>query len=355
MTVALTAKGRALRKHALAVGCRIGAPFGLRPAEVQQLKGMLRELAQRLGTQGPAAETGVPVRDGVRRSSGWGRPRSLRRSVFATPMILENKNALIYGAGPSLGGAVARALASAGARVFLTSLDLAKARAVADAINSAGGRAEAAAVDALDEEAVNRHAAAVVEKTGTLDLSFNLISLRDVQDTPLIAMSCADFVRPVEIAMRTHFLTATAAGRIMSRQGSGVILTLTATPGGIGYPMVGGFGPACRAIEAFSQNLAAELGPRGVRVVNIRSAGSPDSRPFRDALAQGGPEVAGFLEKLEDDTMLKALPSMEDIAHAAVFLASPLAGKITGTTIDVTAGTTGALNYKVSRIPFVKE
>jgi 3-oxoacyl-[acyl-carrier protein] reductase len=269
-------------------------------------------------------------------------------------MNLQNKNAVIYGVGESLGGAVARALAAAGARVFCTARDPRKAQTVADAILAAGGRAEAAQVDALDEEAVNRHADAVVEKAGTLDVSFNLIDMQDVQDIPLIEMRCADFVQPVNIAMRTQFLTATAAGRIMSRQGSGVILTLTATPGGIGYARVGGFGPACCAIEGFSRNLAAELGASGVRVVNIRSAGSPDSRPFREALAQGGPEVAGFLEKLKEDTMLKALPLMEDIANTAIFLASPLAGKITGVTIDVTAGTTSALNYKVPSIAFVK-
>lgn len=269
-------------------------------------------------------------------------------------MNLHNKNAVIYGVSESLGGAVARALARAGATVFLTARDLKKAQSVADSIQASGGRAEAAEVDALDAAAVNRHATAVVEKAGSLDVSFNLIDICDVQDIPLIDMTCEDFVQPVNIAMRTQFLTATAAGRIMSRQGSGVILTLTATPGGIGYARVGGFGPACCAIEGFSKNLAAELGVRGVRVINIRSAGSPDSRPFLQALAQGGPEVAGFFEKLKEDTMLKALPLMEDIANTAVFLASRMAGKITGVTIDVTAGTTSALNYKVPSIPFVK-
>jgi NAD(P)-dependent dehydrogenase (short-subunit alcohol dehydrogenase family) len=161
-------------------------------------------------------------------------------------------------------------------------------------------------------------------------------------------------IRHVDAAMLTHFLTATAAGRIMSRQRSGVVLTLTATPGGIGYPMVGGFGPACCAIEAFSRNLAAELGPHGVRVVNIRSAGSPDSQPFREAAAQGGEEVKEFFARLKNDTMLKEMPLMKDIANAAVFLASDLAGKITGVTLDVTAGTTGALNYKMPTIAFVE-
>ncbi|MCF7220734.1 SDR family oxidoreductase [Marilutibacter chinensis] len=67
-----------------------------------------------------------------------------------------------------------------------------------------------------------------------------------------------------------------------------MILSLTATPGGIGYPNVGGFGPACCAIESFSCDLASELGPHGVRVTNIRYAGSPDSRVFREAVEQSG-------------------------------------------------------------------
>jgi NAD(P)-dependent dehydrogenase (short-subunit alcohol dehydrogenase family) len=154
--------------------------------------------------------------------------------------------------------------------------------------------------------------------------------------------------------MRTQFLTTTAAARLMSRQRSGTILSLTATPGGIGYPLVGGFGPACAAIEALATNLAAELGPHGIRVVNIRSAGSPDSRPFREAIAEGDEESLEFFERLKDDTMLKELPLMRDIANTAVFLASDLAAKITGVTVDVTAGTTSALNYKAPPVAFAE-
>ncbi len=269
-------------------------------------------------------------------------------------MTLKNKNAVIYGAGDSLAGAVGRALAEAGARVFLTARRLASARKIAGEITAAGGHAEAEEVDALDERAVNDHAEEVARAAGSLDISFNLINLADKQDVPLVKMTAEDFVRPVQTAMLTHFLTATAAGRIMAKQRSGVILTLTATPGGIGYPLVGGFGPACCAIEALSTNLAAELGPLGVRVVNIRSAGSPDSRPFREAIAHDPDAARVFLDKMKADTMLKDLPSMKEIANAAVFLASDLAGKITGVTLDVTAGTTSALNYKAPPIAFVE-
>ncbi|HMJ15643.1 MAG TPA: SDR family oxidoreductase [Polyangiaceae bacterium] len=270
-------------------------------------------------------------------------------------MLLKGKTTVIYGVGDSLGGAVAKAFAAAGARVFLTARRREKAEKVAREIAQAGGQAEVDAVDALVAREVDEHAARVVASAGTLDISFNLINIKDRQNTPLVEMEAADFVRPVETAMLTQFLTCTAAGRIMAKQRSGVILSLTATPGGIGYSRVGGFGPACCAIEAFSTNLAAELGPRGVRVVNLRSAGSPDSRPFREAVDRGGEKAKQFLEKIEADTMLKKLPMMSDIANAAVFLASDLAGKITGVTLDVTAGTTSALNYKEPSIAFIEK
>ena len=160
-------------------------------------------------------------------------------------------------------------------------------------------------------------------------------------------MSAEDFVRPVTIAMQTQFLTSVAAAKIMATQKSGIILTLTATPGGIGYPNTGGFSIACSAIETFAKNLAGEIGIYGIRVVNIRSAGSPDSKVFQDAINNNPKEMEKILAGMQADTMLKKLPLMNDIANVATFLSSDLAGKITGVTIDVTCGTTAGLNYRV--------
>ena len=268
--------------------------------------------------------------------------------------MLHNTNAIVYGAAGSLGSAVSRALAREGAMVFVTGRMLDAVNTVAAEIVSAGGKAKPVQVDALDEKAVNDCVNDVVREVGTLDVSFNAISLKDRQDLPLIEMTLADFVRPVTIAMETQFITATAAARVMVKQRSGVILSLTATPGGIGYANVGGFGPACCAIEGFSRDLGAELGLYGVRVVNIRSAGSPDSRVFKEAIEQGGERVAAFVKKMTDDTMLKELPSTADIANIAVFLASNMASKITGVTVDATCGTTSALNYKLTPIAFLQ-
>jgi hypothetical protein len=151
--------------------------------------------------------------------------------------------------------------------------------------------------------------------------------------------------------MQTRFLP-TAARRIMKKKDRGVILSLTATPGGISYAMVGGFGPTCCAIESFQ-----ESGRRVGRVWcpngQCPSAGSPDSRPFIDALEKSCEDAQNFIWKITDDTMLKQLPLMADIANAAVFLSSSMADKITGVTIDLSVGTTNGLNYKLAKPAFI--
>lgn len=210
--------------------------------------------------------------------------------------MLTTKNVVIYGVADSLGGAVARAMAKAGANMFLTGHELADVQKVADEIVAAGGKAVAASVNALDEQAVENHLEGMEQMAGSIDVSFNLIGMQDVQNTALADMKLSDFMSPLVTGPKTQFITTTAAARYMKKQGSGVILSLTATPGGIGYPLVGGFGPACCAIEGYSRDLAIELGPFGIRVVNIRSAGSPDSRPFREAMTADAAATNKFLK-----------------------------------------------------------
>jgi NAD(P)-dependent dehydrogenase (short-subunit alcohol dehydrogenase family) len=262
--------------------------------------------------------------------------------------MLQNKNAIIYGAGGSLGGAVAKALATNGAKVFLTGRTIDSLQKVANDILATGGSAEVAQVDALNEQAINSHLDKVIQQAGTVDISFNATATKVVQNIPLTNMSAEDFINPITLMMQTRFLTAIAAGKVMMKQGSGVILSLTATPGGIGYPYTGGFAPACTAIETLSQNLASELGVYGVRVVNMRSGGSPDSRVFKEAIDHDPRGMELVLQKMKADTMLKEMPLMADIANCAVFLCSDMARRITGVTVDITCGTTAGLNYRVT-------
>jgi 3-oxoacyl-[acyl-carrier protein] reductase len=247
-------------------------------------------------------------------------------------VLLEDRNAVIYGGGGSIGGAVARAFAREGARVFLAGRTLARLERVAEELRSAGGVAETARVDALDENAVDAHADAVAAAAGGIDISFNLISHGDVQGTPLAEMELDDFTRPVFTAVRTTFLTSRAAARHMIRQGSGVILAF----GGEGDPMrghyLGGLQVAFHAVEAMRRQLASELGPHGVRVVTLRTGGVPESVPEgfdgREAIAEG----------IEQMTMLGRAATLEDVGNVAAFVASDRARTMTAATVNVSAG-----------------
>jgi 3-oxoacyl-[acyl-carrier protein] reductase len=255
-------------------------------------------------------------------------------------MLLANKKAVIYGGSGAIGGAVARAFAREGANVFLASRSLSKLEAVAEDIRVAGGVAETAQVDALDEQAVEKHAGEVAKKAGSIDVSFNAIGIEDIQGTPLIEMSLSDFSRPIIIATRTQFLTAKAVAPHMIKEGSGVIMMITATPSRIGWPLVGGFGTACAALESLSRQLAAELGTHGVRVICLRSAGSPESIPDTlDAFAAGkGVTRDEFIASLKEMTLLKRLPSLADVGNVAAFMASDYAGSMTGTVVNMSCG-----------------
>ena len=153
--------------------------------------------------------------------------------------MLQNKNAVIFAAGGSLGSAIAKAFAAAGATVFLSGRTIAPVQKVAAEILASDGKAYVAQVDAMDEAAVNGYVSKVMELTGAIDICFNLIDLQVVQNMPLADMTLGDFVRPSAIAMQSHFITDIAVARVMMKQASGVILSLTATPGGIGNGYAG--------------------------------------------------------------------------------------------------------------------
>lgn len=255
-------------------------------------------------------------------------------------MLLEDKNAVIYGAGGAIGGAVARAFARERAKVFLTGRTLAKVEAVAEEISATGGVAEAAEVDALDERAVEEHVEAVAEKAGGIDVSFNAIGVDHVQLTPLVEMSPEDFIRPVTGYTTTHLLTARAAARRMVEKGSGVILTLSSSAVRAYVPgvYVGGFGVACVAIEALTKQLAGELGQQGIRVVCLRPEGIPESWEGVSTEDWSAPpeEVEAALK---DRSLLGRVTTLADVGNAAVFLASDRAGATTGTVANLTSGT----------------
>jgi 3-oxoacyl-[acyl-carrier protein] reductase len=247
-------------------------------------------------------------------------------------MLLEGKNAVIYGGGGSIGGAVGRAFGREGARVFLAGRTRSKLEAVAEDIRAAGGQAETAQVDALDERAVDEHADTVAARAGSLDISFNVIAHPAVHGTPMAEMAWDDFGDSIVTAVHTTFLTTRAAARHMSRQGSGVILVF----GGSGPPMrdyyIGGTQVAFEALECMRRQLATELGPSGVRVVTLRTGGVPESLPEsfegREAIVEG----------MVEPTMLGRAATLDDVGHVAAFVASDRARTMTAATANISCG-----------------
>jgi enoyl-[acyl-carrier-protein] reductase (NADH) len=136
------------------------------------------------------------------------------------------------------------------------------------------------------------------------------------------------------------FNTARAAARLMAEQGSGVILSLTSGSARGSHPMMGGTGPADAATEAFLRYLAAEIGPRGVRVAGIYTAGVAGTLT-QEKLAEVSADVPDLEivdRMLTSLTMLKRRPQLDDVAGTAAFLASDHASGITATIVNVTCG-----------------
>jgi NAD(P)-dependent dehydrogenase (short-subunit alcohol dehydrogenase family) len=258
-------------------------------------------------------------------------------------MMLKDKVAVIYGAGGALGGAVARAFAREGATLFLTGRHRAPVEAVAKEVNSAGGSAEAAEVDALDEQAVDRHLQSVTDKAGRVDISFNAIGIPNPKvRLPLVELDVEQFSLPIATYTRSYFLTARLAARRMVANQSGVIMTVTSIPSRTGIPLVGGGGPAMSAVEQITRNLSAELAPQGIRVVGLRPQAIPETgrikESFGDYAKALGMTWEQFHELSAGRTHTRRLTTLAEMANVAVFMASDQASGMTGTVVNLSMG-----------------
>jgi 3-oxoacyl-[acyl-carrier protein] reductase len=240
-------------------------------------------------------------------------------------VLLANKTAIIYGAAGAIGSAVARAYAREGAEVHLAGRTEATLVQTAERIRRDGGAAHVARLDVLDEAAVQQHADAVAARGG-IDICFNATSNDDVQGTALADMPFDDFMRPVTKSVAAHFIVATAVARHMAASGGGVILVMAG--GREAIPQLGGSHVAWAALAGLCRQLAAELGPDGIRVAWLLSPGSPGSDDH--GAAPGASDTA--------DLLLARRPSYDDVANIAVFAASDWARTMTATELNFTAG-----------------
>ncbi|HEX4338877.1 MAG TPA: SDR family oxidoreductase [Polyangiaceae bacterium] len=259
-------------------------------------------------------------------------------------MLLKDKVAVIYGAGGSVGSAVARAFAREGAKLFLTGRKRAALEPVAKDIVTAGGTAATAEVDAFDERAIGDHLAAVVDQAGRVDISFNAIGLPygKLLGVPLLELGVAEFAAPITAYTTSYFLTARLAARHMVRNGSGVIMTVTALPARSGSRLNGGYGASQAAKEALTRDLSAELAPKGIRVVSLRPHALPETSTMREIYeskaAATGMTWEQFQGYLASTTHPRRVMRVAELADMAVFVASDKASGMTGTTVNLTMG-----------------
>lgn len=259
-------------------------------------------------------------------------------------MMLQNKIAVIYGSGGAIGGAVARAFAREGAKVFLAGRRLASVETVAREITEAGGFAHSAEVDALDERALEQHLESVIDHAGRVDVSFNAVGLPTATalGVPLVDLPLAQFAEPVTGYACSYFLTARLAARRMIPQKSGVIMTVTALPARMGSRLNGGYGSAQAAKEALTRDFSAELAPHGIRVVGLRPHGMPETATMREVFELKAPRLGmnweQFQAYLAGTTHPRRVMTLAETANVAVFAASDLASGLTGTTINLTMG-----------------
>jgi len=235
----------------------------------------------------------------------------------------------VTGAGRGIGHAVARALATAGAELVLVSRTKRELDEVALEIVSRGGQARVVPFDVTDSAAI-RDAFGGLER---LDILVNNAGLNRPQ--PFLEVDEATLDQLLTLNVRAAFLVAQAAARVMVTQGGGVIVNMSSQMGHVGselnrtvYVMTK------HAVEGLTKAMAVELAPKGVRVVSIAPTfvQTPLTKPFFD-----DPETRKWIL---DRIPLGRAGSVEDVARAVVFLASPAASLVTGSSLLVDGGWT---------------
>ena len=242
---------------------------------------------------------------------------------------LDGKIALVTGAGRGIGRACALALADAGAELVLVSRTRSELDEVAAAIQSKGGKADPLVLDVTRSDALRD----AIASLGRLDILVNNAGINWPQ--PFLEVDEPTLDLLLGLNVRAAFLVAQAAARLMVAQGTGVIINMSSQMGHVGserdrtvYVMTK------HALEGLTKAMAVELAPRGVRVVSIAPTfvETPLSRPFLD-----DPETRRWII---NRIPLGRVGTVEDVASAVVFLASPAAALVTGSSLLVDGGWT---------------
>jgi NAD(P)-dependent dehydrogenase (short-subunit alcohol dehydrogenase family) len=263
--------------------------------------------------------------------------------------VLQGKIAIVFGAGGSIGAAVAKEFMTEGAEVFLAGRNPSSVDCVLRQIAPRGSKAHVATVDTLDEASVNSYVDDVVSHAGKLDIVLDAAGPRAKEygnGKNAVDLPIDEFMVPLATMVRSRFLTARAAARHMVKQQSGVIIFVTGSPARGHVPGATAIGAAFGAIENLTESLAFEVSPLGVRVVCLRTLGNIDSRSIEDTreMVAGrlsitkDQAIAQWRARMVESNFLRTTATVRDTANAAVLIASDRARMLTGTVVNATAG-----------------
>ncbi len=246
---------------------------------------------------------------------------------------LDGKVALVIGAGSGIGQSAARALAAHGAHVVCADVNEVGAGATADLIAKAGGRAEPAKVDIAREEEVAQVMAAVVgPRNRSLDIVVTTPSVNVRK--PVLAYSAEELDRVLSVNLKGTFYVLREAGRLMAEQGRGSIIAFASIRAQVVEPGQSVYSATKAGIVQLVRTLAAELGPRGVRV-NAIAPGVVDT-PLTKQIT----ENRSWYQAYADRNVLGRWASPDEMAGPVVFLASDAGSYVTGSLLFVDGGWT---------------
>lgn len=243
---------------------------------------------------------------------------------------LQNRIAVVTGAGNGIGRAVAEVFASEGAHVYVSDVDGASAEVVAGAITARGGMATAATVDVSRGQDVTQLFRAVAQAHGRIDALINNAGLNVRGD--FRHMSDADWVKIREVNLDGVVRVARDGFELLRASGRGALVNIASIMGHRGMRQLAGYSATKGAVSALTRTLAVEYAPFKIRV-NALAPGFIETQLTARVL-----KVPQFSRALLDKTPLGRFGTPEDVARAALFLASDESAYITGAEIAVDGG-----------------
>ena len=250
---------------------------------------------------------------------------------------LEGLVAVITGAGSGIGQASALAFAAEGARVVVADIHGASAEGTAEQVRAAGGQAEPIVVDVTRYDQVERMIQTAVDRFGRLDILFNNAGLPQAI-TPFEDSTDALFDRIFDVNVKGVFYGCRAAIPHMKASGGGVILNTASTAGIRPRPGLAVYNASKAAVINLTKTLAVELAPHRIRVVSLCPVATDTPMlPSFIGVEQGADEAEGR-RRFIGTIPWGRLNRPEDLARAAVFLASADAEMVTGTAFEVDGG-----------------